>query len=122
MRHSPRPWFCLIVEDDPAIGLGLADALRGDRWFVAGPFPRGRDALGWLGRFSPDIALVSERLRDGMSEFVVAELMRRGVPIVRLSRDDAWPDRTCRKLRPRPDGSCPEEDLRMALATFPFDI
>jgi DNA-binding response OmpR family regulator len=122
MRRSTRPWFCLIVEDDPAIGLALTDALEGDRWFVAGPFTRGRDALDWLDRFSPDIAVVSRRLRDGMSEFVVAELTRHGVPIVQLSRDGACPDRTLSRKRPRPDASCPKDALRSALAAFPLDI
>jgi hypothetical protein len=120
MRHSPRPWFCLIVEDDPAIALGLADALCGDRWFVAGPFTRGQDALDWLDRFSPDIALVSRSLRDGTSELVVADLMRRGVPVVRSSNDHACP-KTCRDVRPRPHRSCPEVALRTTLAAFRFD-
>ena len=122
MRHSTRPWFCLIVEDDPAIGLELTDALQGERWFVAGPFTRGRDALDWLDRFSPDIALVSRRLRDGMSEVVIAELTRHGVPTVQLSRDDASFGRKRPRPRPRQDGPCPKEALMIALAAFRLDI
>jgi DNA-binding NarL/FixJ family response regulator len=122
MRHSTRPWFCLIVEDDPAIGLALADALQGERWFVAGPFTRGRDALNWLDRFSPDVALVGHRLRDGMSEFVIEALTRHGIPIVRLSRDDTGPGGTQPRAPSGRDGSCPKEALMTALAAFPLAI
>ena len=65
MSERARPAFCLIVEDDPVVGLGLADALDPGKWYIAGPFKYGRDVLCWLSRFTPDVAVVDLSLADG---------------------------------------------------------
>ncbi len=59
MPTSTRPPLCIIVEDDPQVGLDLADALDEAGFFVAGPLTSGQSALDWLARFSPDVAVVA---------------------------------------------------------------
>ena len=66
MSERARPAFCLIIEDDPVVGLGLADALDPGKWYIAGPFKYGRDVLCWLSRFTPDLAVVDLSLADGL--------------------------------------------------------
>ncbi len=81
MRQASRPVFCLIVEADPTGGLDLADAVDRIGWYVAGPFARGREALSWLGRFTPDVAVIGLDLADGSGAELVRELLARGVPV-----------------------------------------
>ena len=82
MSERARPAFCLIVEDDPVVGLGLADALDPGKWYIAGPFKYGRDVLCWLSRFTPDVAVVDLALADGLCGDVVAVLQARSIPVV----------------------------------------
>jgi DNA-binding response OmpR family regulator len=82
MREPPRPVLCLIVENDPGIALDLADTLGHENWYVAGPFTRGREALKWLSRFTPDIAVVNSILGDGRGRDILSELRERKVPFI----------------------------------------
>ena len=81
--HEPlRPVFCLLVEDSPLVGLDLADALDASGYYVAGPFPCGREASDWLARFTPDVAVVDLTLRDGRCHDVIRELQARAIPFI----------------------------------------
>jgi DNA-binding response OmpR family regulator len=72
----------LVVEDEAAIGLALADALTDAGYVVAGPIATTADALDWLQRATPDLALVDVMLRDGPCTGLARELRRRGVPFL----------------------------------------
>lgn len=82
MQALRKPVLCLLVEDNPLVGLDLADALDVRGYFVAGPFPRGRDAFEWLAQFTPDVAIVDLTLRDGMCHEVIRMLQMRAVPFI----------------------------------------
>jgi DNA-binding response OmpR family regulator len=87
MRSNPMPTstrqpLCLIVEDDPQVGLDLADALEEAGFFVAGPLTSGQSALDWLARFSPDVAVVAPVLKDGVAGNLIGELHKQGVPFL----------------------------------------
>lgn len=82
MEIPQRPVFCLILEDNALVGLDLADALGADGYYVAGPFPSGREAHRWLGRFTPDVAIVDLTLTDGRCAEVIGELQARGIPFL----------------------------------------
>ena len=82
MRDPSRPVFCLLAEDDPLVGLDLADALEAEGCYVAGPFRSGREAVRWLDRFTPDIAVVDLALADGLCRDLVATLLGRGIPFL----------------------------------------
>jgi DNA-binding NtrC family response regulator len=82
MQKLLRPVFCLLVEDNPLVGLDLADALDAGGYYVAGPFPCGREASEWLERFTPDVAIVDLTLRDGRCHDVIRELQVRAVPFI----------------------------------------
>jgi DNA-binding response OmpR family regulator len=82
MPTSPRQPFCLIVEDDPQVGLDLADALEEAGFFVAGPLTSGQSALDWLARFSPDVAVVAPALKDGIAGRLIGELHEQGIPVL----------------------------------------
>jgi DNA-binding response OmpR family regulator len=72
----------LVVEDEAAIGLALADALTDAGYVVAGPIATTTDALDWLRRATPDLALVDVMLRDGPCTRLAGELRRRGIPFL----------------------------------------
>src|SRR5688500_14554999 len=86
MRSNPMPTptrqpFCLVVEDDPQVGLDLADALEEAGFFVAGPLTSGQSALDWLARFSPDVAVVAPVLKDGIAARLSGEHLKQGGPV-----------------------------------------
>jgi hypothetical protein len=103
MRAASRPVFCLIVEADPTSGLDLADAVDRIGWYVAGPFARGREALSWLGRFTPDVAVIGRDLADGSGAELVRELLARGVPVATRVRPAGLerPEPASRPVAPR---------------------
>ncbi|WP_373696789.1 response regulator [Microvirga yunnanensis] len=82
MQKLLRPVFCLLIEDNPLVGLDLADALDAGGYYVAGPFPCGREACEWLARFTPDVAVVDLTLRDGRCLELVRELRARTIPFI----------------------------------------
>ena len=82
MPTPSRQPFCLIVEDNPQVGLDLADALEEAGFFVAGPLTSGQSALDWLARFSPDVAVVAPVLKDGVAGNLIGELHKQGVPFL----------------------------------------
>jgi DNA-binding response OmpR family regulator len=75
----------LLVEDEALIALALADDLEGKGYDVAGPFHRCGDALDWLGRNTPDLAIIDIHLRDGSSAELACVLRERGIPFIVFS-------------------------------------
>lgn len=71
---------CLILEDQPLIGLALEASLEEVGFQVAGPFGTSSEALRWLGRRTPDLALIDVLLKDGPCLSVARELRGRNVP------------------------------------------
>ncbi len=82
MGELLRPVFCLLVEDNPLVGLDLAGALDASGYYVAGPFPCGKEASEWLERFTPDVAIVDLILRDGRCNAVIHELQARAMALL----------------------------------------
>jgi DNA-binding response OmpR family regulator len=72
----------LIVENEMMIASFLQDALESSGYGVAGPFVARADALEWLEKHTPDLAVICTMLNDGSSRDVAAELTRRGVPFI----------------------------------------
>jgi DNA-binding response OmpR family regulator len=82
MQEPLRPIFCLIIEDNPLVGLDLAEAQDASGYYVAGPFPVGKDASEWLARFTPDVAVVDLTLKDGSCVEVIRGLQAQAVPVI----------------------------------------
>jgi DNA-binding response OmpR family regulator len=82
MQNPFRPVFCLVVEENPVVGLDLADALDASGYYVAGPFTSGRVASAWLAQFTPDIAVVDTALSDGQGFGMIRELQARAIPFI----------------------------------------
>src|SRR3954452_20847634 len=87
MRSNPMPTstrqpLCLIVEDNPQVGLDLADALEEAGFFIAGPLASRQGAPDWLTRFSPDVAVVAPILKDGVAGNLIGHLRKQGVPFL----------------------------------------
>ena len=98
MQGVLQPVFCLIVEDSPLVGLDLAEALEASGYFVAGPFPCGREASDWLARFTPDVAVVDLTLRDGRC--MILSVSFRPVPFPSSSTQAARSSTGCLTFRP----------------------
>jgi two-component SAPR family response regulator len=71
---------CLIVEDQALIGLSLEAYLEENGYQVAGPFLTNADALRWLERHTPELALLDVILKDGPCLELARLLKSRGVP------------------------------------------
>jgi DNA-binding response OmpR family regulator len=112
-----RPTFCLIVGDEGAASLDLAEALEAQGYYVAGPLTSGKDALGWLGRFTPDIAIV-DFLRDGAGPDLIQELQSRGIPYVIHTTATLADSLLSRAVVPCLHKPCSIADVLAALATL----
>lgn len=95
MQNPPRPVFCLVVEENPVVGLDLADALDTSGYYVAGPFTSGRVASAWLAQFTPDIAVVDTAISDGQGLGILRELQARAIPYIIYA---AQPSNGCSSL------------------------
>jgi DNA-binding NtrC family response regulator len=71
---------CLILEDQALIGMSLEAYLEDEGFDIAGPFTAAAQALDWLTRETPALALLDVMLGDGSCVAVAGELKRRGVP------------------------------------------
>ncbi len=71
---------CMIVEDQALIGMSLEASLEEAGFAVVGPFMSCAQALQWLERNSPDLAVLDLMIKDGTSLQIAQELRRRGVP------------------------------------------
>jgi DNA-binding NtrC family response regulator len=72
--------LCLVIEDEALIGLALEAVLEEAGFRVAGPFMRNAEALAWLERHTPDVALLDVLLKDGPCTSVVRALHKRDIP------------------------------------------
>jgi DNA-binding response OmpR family regulator len=71
---------CLIVEDQALIGMSLEASLEESGFDVAGPFMSNLQALQWLERNSPNLAVLDVMIKDGTCLQIAHELKNRGVP------------------------------------------
>jgi DNA-binding NtrC family response regulator len=79
VSNQPR---CLIAEDQALIGMGLEATLEDFGIAVAGPFPSCSEALAWIERCTPEVALIDYKLKDGPCTELVRALLGRGVPVI----------------------------------------
>jgi DNA-binding response OmpR family regulator len=80
----------MIVEDEAIIALSLEDGLGDEGFEIAGPFSACADALAWLERASPDVAVLDAVLSDGPCLDLARALQRRGVPFMIYSGVEAF--------------------------------
>ena len=81
MQPAQTSCLVLIAENEGLIGLDLQEELEGAGYEVAGPFSTCTDAVQWLKRNTPDIAVVDIHLRDGACVELARELTKLQVPI-----------------------------------------
>jgi DNA-binding NtrC family response regulator len=86
----PTTWTCLVVEDEAVIAMSLETTLQERGIIVAGAFSTEADALAWLERQSPDMAVIDVKLGDGECIVLIREPRRREVPFVIYSGLDPW--------------------------------
>ncbi|WP_167858715.1 response regulator [Methylobacterium nonmethylotrophicum] len=91
----------LLIEDDPLIGLDLGDALAEAGYRVTGPLRTQAEAVEWVARSAPDLAVVDVPLRDGDGSRLARTLRRRGIPFV-VHTDDERDATACADLRAAP--------------------
>ncbi len=72
----------LLTEDEALIGLDLSDILEGAGYRVIGPAATVAEALSFMRRDTPQMAIIDVRLRDGDCMDIVRDLRQRGVPFV----------------------------------------
>jgi DNA-binding response OmpR family regulator len=70
----------MIVEDQALLGMSLEAYLEDAGFRVAGPFFTNRDALRWMEKETPDLALLDVMLKDTTSVAVARLLKDRGIP------------------------------------------
>jgi DNA-binding NtrC family response regulator len=103
---SDRP-LCLIVEDQALIGMAIEACLDDAGYEAAGPFCSKADALAWLDRQTPEVAILDYVLKDGACIELAGALRQRGVPFLIYSgyspgaevptelRDAPWIEKPC---------------------------
>lgn len=75
----------LIVEDEPLVGMELADALEGAGFTVLGPVASNEDALALVAKHGCDGAVLDVNLGRETSEPLAVKLAAEGVPFVTLT-------------------------------------
>lgn len=75
----------LIVEDEAAVGLALAEALKDEGHRVIGPVESHFEAIALLEQTRPDVAILDITLRDGFCGPLAGELQARGIPFMIFS-------------------------------------
>jgi DNA-binding NtrC family response regulator len=73
---------CLIAEDQALIAMALEATLEDAGIRVAGPFASSRNALAWMARQTPVLAIIDCKLQDGPCTALVNALLARDVPII----------------------------------------
>jgi DNA-binding response OmpR family regulator len=79
----------LLAEDEAIIAIELEDGLVDAGFTVAGPFATCSQAEAWLQEGNPDAAILDHKLKDGACDSLIADLSRRGVPIIVFTGHDA---------------------------------
>jgi CheY-like chemotaxis protein len=72
----------LVLEDEPFISLDMEQMLRECGAAMVTTFGTRTEALAWLNRNQPDVAVVDPRLSDGVCADVVERLLAEDVPLV----------------------------------------
>src|SRR4051812_46449854 len=85
MRTSAGAKRILIVEDEAAVGLMLAEALSDEGHRVIGPIESRAEALMVVEQTRPDVAILDIMLRDGFCGPLISELRDRGIPFMVFS-------------------------------------
>lgn len=101
MRPASKILTVLLVEDDALVALDLGNALTQAGYRLAGPVATLAEAAAQVERYTPDLAVVDVRLKDGLSTELARELRRRSVPFLVHSacrRDNSL----CLELREAP--------------------
>ena len=89
---SRRPLRILVAEDEPVIGLDLAERLVEAGHSVLGPFMRSAEVREWIAHNTPDAAILDFKLLNGSCEETVRLLRDRGVPIVAFASGGDIPE------------------------------
>jgi DNA-binding response OmpR family regulator len=71
-----------VCEDQALIGTALEAYLEDQGVAVIGPFASNAEALAWIERDTPEVAILDYMLRDGPCTAVVRTLTGRGVPVI----------------------------------------
>ena len=92
-RERPsRPLRVLVIEDEPVIGIDLAERLSENGYSILGPFSRCAEVNEWLAHDVPDAAVINLHLADGSCEHGVRLLRGFGVAIVVFTGKDQIPE------------------------------
>jgi len=75
----------MVVEDDPFIGLDLADRLEGAGYRVVGPIVNATRALAEIAACAPTVVILDVNLGDHTSEAVAQALNDAAIPFITLS-------------------------------------
>jgi DNA-binding response OmpR family regulator len=82
---SKRSTVVLSVEHEAIIAYGVADDLAEAGFAVAGPYRSSTEALSFLERETPDLAIIEYKLKDQVASDLAQALKDRGVPFVVFS-------------------------------------
>lgn len=87
VRATPRParGRILIVEDEPLVGMEIAEALTEAGFTVLGPVASNLDALGLVAEHGCDAAVLDVNLGAETSEVLATKFTAEGVPFVTLT-------------------------------------
>ena len=88
---SPRQ--VMLVEDEPLVTMAYEDALDGTEFSLAAILLCNKEAVGWLSRRKPDLAIVDYVLGDGPCHPVIERLRELRVPFLVVSGVGDPPDK-----------------------------
>jgi DNA-binding response OmpR family regulator len=77
----------LLLEDEAIIAFDLEESLRDAGFTFVTSISTCAGALAWLEEYTPSVAIVDPRLKDGRCDDVVRTLNERNVPFVIYSGD-----------------------------------
>jgi DNA-binding response OmpR family regulator len=92
VARPPRPFDCLIAEDQALIGMALQACLEDAGFRIAGPYGTAAAAIERLGTEMPSVAVVDYWLKDGCCLALVRALRFRNVPVLIYSGMRRTPD------------------------------
>ncbi|AWN48118.1 hypothetical protein DK419_18740 [Methylobacterium terrae] len=82
MRLDDRHPLVLLIEEDPLLGLDVGEALAEAGYRVAGPLRNHDEALAWVARRRPDLAVVDGPVLSRDGGRLARALTARGVPFL----------------------------------------
>ncbi len=116
MRGNDHHPTVLLIEEDPLVGLAVSDTLAEAGYRVAGPLASQDEALAWMARGAPDLAVLDLPLRDCDGSRLARALRESGVPFL-VHADDECDAGSCAELRAAPRLTKPacHQDLVLVL-------